>query len=327
MNIMVTGASGFVGLNLLERLLAHGHRVTAVSADELPPAARAELQMLPGKLEAARADVRDEDALDRLIRSGDVEAILAGAAITSREERERATPAEIFDVNLTAVVKLIALAARRGVRRVIALSSSAAMGDQLFGDRPVTESDAPMPITLYAISKAALESVARRWASISPARPEVAIARVAAVFGPWERDTGVRDALSPLHAIARAAVLGTPVAPLPGGGKRDWVYAPFVAAALEWMLTAPRLVHCLYNVGAGATWHPREFAAALASCGVGITEAADAPEIRFNDDVTRIRTYLEMQRLAREYQPPPAPGVAALAYARWVASHRTWLHA
>jgi UDP-glucose 4-epimerase len=322
MNLFVTGASGFIGLNLLERLLAQGHRVTAVSSDEIPSAARAEFERLPGKLETARADVRDAETLERLLRSSGAEAIVAGAAITSNVARERETPAAIFEVNLSSVVKLIELAARQGVRRLVALSSSAAIGERIFGERPVAEEDPPAPVSLYAIGKAALEAAARRWRDISPGRPEVVVARVAAVFGPWERATGVRDMLSPLYSLATAAVRGTPVAPLPHGGKRDWVYAPYVAAALEWMLTAPRLEHSLYNVDAGATWHPRDFAA----CGLHLKEQAGAPEVSFNDDLSRTRTYLDMRRLSREFQPPPAPEAAASSYARWIASHTAWFN-
>ena len=326
MNILVTGASGFIGLNLLERLLAQGHRVTAVSADEIPRAARAEFERLPGKLDAVRADVRDADALERLLRRCAAEAILAGAAITSNAAREREAPAAIFEVNVLSVVRLIELAAKQGVRRLVALSSSAAVGDRIFGERPVSEDDAPAPVSLYAIGKAALEAVARRWSEVSPGRPELAVARVAAVFGPWERATGVRDTLSPLYSLASAAVSGLQVAPLPNGGRRDWIHAPYVAAVLEWMLTAPRLEHSLYNVGAGATWHARDFAAALAGCGLPVRERAGAPELAFNDDLLRSRTYLDMRRLAGEFQPPPAPEGAASSYARWVQTHCAWFH-
>ena len=318
MNILVTGASGFVGLNVLERLLASGHTVTAVSADDIPPAARNEFDLLPGKLQTALADVRDEATLERLLRESEAQAVLAGAAITSGAARERETPAAILEVNLVAVLKLLTLSARQGVKRVVALSSSAAIGEQIFDERPVTEDDAPAPISLYAIGKAGLEAAARRWRELS-SQTEFIVARVAAVFGPWERDTGVRDALSPLHALAGAAVRKAAVAPLPEGGHRDWVYAPYLAAALEWMLIAPRLGHTLYNVGAGSTWHPRELAALLA-----IKEERGAPAVVFNDDLARRRTYLDMRRLGAEFQAPPAPSAAAQAYARWVAAHADW---
>ena len=272
MNLLVTGGSGFIGVNLLERLLAQGHRVTAVSADDLPQAARSDFASLQGKLETVQADVRDEDALERLV----------------------------------------------------ALSSSAALGDRLFGDRPATEDDPPQPATIYGITKAALELLQRRWSAIAPGSPQVAIARVSAVFGPWERATGVRDVLSPPYQMARAAARRESMAPLPGGGDRDWVYAPYLGRALEWMLLAPRLDHALYNVGAGCTWHPRVFAAALADAGLPVEEAAGAPAVTFSDDLSRRRTCLDVRRITGEFGPPPAPEAAAEAYAAWVSAHRGW---
>jgi len=320
MNILLTGASGFVGLNVLEQLLSAGHGVTAVSMDELPGLAREEFERLPGRLHAVRADVRDTAALERIVRDSAPQAVLAGAAITSGPAREREMPGTILEVNLVAVLKLLELAARHGVRRVVAFSSSAAIGERIFGERPVTEDDAPAPVSVYAIGKAALEAAARRLRELG-SQPEFVVARVAAVFGPWERDTGVRDTLSPLHALARAFVTNTGIAELPAGGHRDWVYAPYVAAAVEWMLTAPRLNHSLYNVGAGTTWHPRELVAA----GVKVREQAGAPVIAFNDDLSRRRTHLDMRRLGAEFRAPPAPSAATAAYAKWIDTHRAWL--
>ena len=181
----------------------------------MPEAAQAAFAALPGKLRSVQADVRDPHALELLLSTAKVEAALAGAAITSSPDRERAEPAAIFEVNLAAPLQLVALAARHGVRRVVLLSSAAAMGDRLFGERPVREEDASAPATLYGIGKAALEAAAVRWAGLANAGPEVVVARLSAVFGPWERATGVRDRLSPPHAIACAAVRREPIAPLP----------------------------------------------------------------------------------------------------------------
>jgi len=256
-------------------------------------------------------EVRDGALLDRLLRTGAFDAVLAGAAITAGPQRQREAPAEIIEVNLAAVARLAALAAKHGVRRVVALSSSAAMGELLFGERPVREEDAPRPATIYGVTKAGIEM-------LLAALPDLRVARVAAVFGPWERATGVRDFLSPLYQLARAAAQRRAVAPLPAGGARDWVYAPYAASALEWLLTAPRTEHRLYNLGAGCVWHPREFADAL---GLRL-DGGEA--IAFNDDVERRRTFLAMDRMAKEFAMPPAPVEAVAAYGAWVASHREW---
>jgi UDP-glucose 4-epimerase len=324
MNILVTGASGFVGVNLLERLLADGHSVVAVSASPIPDLARTALAALPGKLRIVQADVRDEHAIELLVSTAHVDAAFAGAAITSGPERERAGPGSIFDVNLAAPLHLVELAVRHKVGRVVLASSSSAMGDLFFGDRPVREDDRGAPGTLYGIGKAALEAAVARWSALAAAGPTVVIARPAAVFGPWERATGVRERLSPLHAIARAAVRGEPIAPLPAGGGRDWVFAPYVADAIAWLLTAPDLRHRLYNLGGGVVWHARELVGALAGAGLPVVEVDGGASVPFYDDLTRQRTHLDMQRLAAEFRAPPVPQAAAASFAQWVAAHPEW---
>lgn len=324
MNVLITGASGFIGLNLLERFLSTGHTVKALSIEQIPDRAREAFRTLPGRLEVTVGDVRDSTIVEALLHSGEVEGIVAAAAITAGTARERESPGAIFDVNLLAVVRLLELADKHRARRFVALSSTAAMGDGVFGSRPLGEDDQPAPTTFYGLTKASLEAVARRWTQIATNAPRMVVARLAAAFGPWERVTSVRDAVSPFHSMACAAVNSVAIAPLPQGGERDWAYAPFAAAALEWMLTAPQLEHSLYNVGAGNTWHPRQFAPALNACGLPLDFRPNASQIKFHDDMARTRTCLDMRRLAREYDSPPAPGDAVASYARWVAENADW---
>ena len=63
MSILVTGAAGFVGLNLLEALLGRGESVVAFDRQPLPAAARADFAALSGRLRAVSGDVRDRDAI------------------------------------------------------------------------------------------------------------------------------------------------------------------------------------------------------------------------------------------------------------------------
>jgi nucleoside-diphosphate-sugar epimerase len=92
---------------------------------------------------------------------------------------------------------------------------------------------------------------------------EVCAGRINAVFGPWERDTGLRDTLSPhLQMIAmanegRQAVLAE-------GADRDWIYAPDVAQAFVRMLEAPSLPATAMNITQGRLWPLAIMAEALA---------------------------------------------------------------
>ena len=327
MNILLTGATGFIGLNILESLLGAGHDVTAIAADRMPALARDAFAKLPGRMNEQRLDVRDRTGIEQAVRDAAPHTIIAAAAITAGATRELASPADILEVNLVAAVRMVELAARHGVPRVICFSSTAAMGDAPFRGQPVSESHEPEPITHYGISKAAIEASARRWRELtrSTGGPHMLVARLSAVFGPWERDSGVRDTLSPLHWLVGRAVAGLPIAPLPAGGDRDWAYAPYVAAAVHWLATATNAPdHPLYNVSSGAVWHPRLLVQALAEVGLPVAESAAGAVIPFHDDVTRKRSPLSVARLGAAFQAPPDTLGAVRAFARWVSSHRDW---
>jgi len=95
------------------------------------------------------------------------------------------------------------MAARRhSVRRIINLSSGSAYGANAFQNAPLDEETACDPVSIYAITKFASEKVAARLAALW--QYEIINVRLSAVFGPWERQTGVRDTLSPQAQILAA---------------------------------------------------------------------------------------------------------------------------
>ena len=320
---LVTGASGFIGVNLVERLLGAGHRVVCLSPDGMPARAANDIAALPGEIVDVRGDVRDAALLGALCSTHRFDAVLAGAAITAGPERERTNPSAIFDVNLVGVARTLEAAEAAGVRRLVCFSSTAAMGERAFGATPIGEDEPPAPLSLYGVTKAAIEGLAARWNGLGRTC-EVAVVRLSAVFGAWERSTGVRDTLSPPYQLAAAVLAGEVIAPLPQGGDRDWVDAPYVARALEWLLTAPSLPHRLFNVGAGTVWHPRRLVEAFEAAGVNVAMQPGGREIAFNDDVARRRVPLAVERIAAAIGTPPAPSDAAAGYARWALAHAEW---
>ena len=325
--VLITGASGFIGLNLVECFLARGWQVVGLSLDGLPPLARAAFDRLPGRLDDLRADARDLARIEALLERDRYDAVIAGAAITSGLDRERRSPADIIEVNLLAVVRLLEIAARHGVGRMLMFSSSAATGDRAFGGRAVVESDPVQPASIYGVTKAAIEGIARRWNAIAPA-PAIWVPRLTAAFGPWERATGVRDALSAPFQIVRAALAGEAIAPLPEGGARDWVYAPEAAEAIYWMLTDdPERSDRHYQLSPGYTWHPSMMFDALAACGIQTRVEADGTPIGLNDDPTRQRSPHSAEKLAQAFRAPPDARTATTAFARWAIAHREWFEA
>lgn len=317
--LLVTGAAGFLGLNIVERCLAAGEPVVALTDKPLFAPALTAFAGLPGHLEVVEADVRDRDAAFAAFKGRDIRAVIHGAAITLGPASALAPAPVVIDVNVIGTRNVLEAAVASRVGRFVYPSSSAVYGAAPFAGRPVTEDTDPRPAGVYGFTKLACE----RLLVDAAARGliDVAIARVTAVFGPWEHDTGVRETLSPPFQLACAALAGGR-AVMPAGGARDWTWSPDVAAALSTLASEQTLPRQVYNVSLGATWHPRLLADALARR-LGRNVATDGPEdaatIAFNDDVTATRSPIDGARLTRDLGVTyVAATQAAELYADWV---------
>ena len=203
-----------MGLNIAAALLARGHAVTLFDRAALPAAAEKDFARHSGRLTVVQGDITDRQTVEEAIAAG-FEAIILGAAITAGPEREAAEPATILQVNLLAQTPILTAARRSGVGRIINLSSAAAYGASGFGNMPLDEERSCDPVSLYAMTKFASEKVAARLAALWQC--EIISVRLSAVFGPWERATGVRDTLSPQAQIVSAMQQGREaVLPRPG---------------------------------------------------------------------------------------------------------------
>ena len=251
MTTLITGAGGYVGVNLAQTLLERRREVVLFDAQPLPAAAARVLGALPGRFRFVQGDIRDAAALDAACTG--VDGAIHCAAITSGPEREASAPGSVFDVNVGGTVAILAAVRRNRVRRIVLTSSGAVYGESLYSGPPMREEATPvLPETLYATSKYAAERAARRLAELW--RIDVVVARLGTVIGPWERDTGVRDNFGPHSQLAQIACAGGD-AILPATElTRDWIYSRDVAAGLVALLDAPSHRHFVYNLSAGLDW-------------------------------------------------------------------------
>jgi nucleoside-diphosphate-sugar epimerase len=327
MRVLVTGASGFVGVNVVGALLARGHEVTAVAVDAIPADAVAAWGDGARRLVAHRLDVRDAGALERLMRDASVEAVWHGAAITAGADREVREAGRIVEVNALAVVRALEAAARAGAKRFVYPSSSAVYGETAFAgdgrDGAVLEDERPRPLNLYGITKAAAEQ------AVLHLGPRLGLAvcagRINAVFGPWERDTGLRDTLSPHLQMAGFARNGRE-AVLARGAERDWVYAPDVADAFVAMLEKERPPAVPVNITPGALWPLERMAVALAARFPGFrwryAGSGEATNLGYGGPIDRPRRAQSAARIRALFgwSAQHDPDAACADYARWVAA-------
>src|ERR1700676_1596343 len=165
MRIIVFVGTGFVGLNIAAALLARGHAVTLFDRAGLPAAAAREFAGDAERLTVIQGDITDRQAVEELITAG-YEAIILGAAITAGPERDAADPETVLRVNLVAQAPILMAARRRGVGRIINLSSAAAYGTSAFRNLPLHEETCCDPVSLYAITKFASEKLTARLATL-----------------------------------------------------------------------------------------------------------------------------------------------------------------
>ncbi len=172
MRVLVTGATGFIGAALAERLAARGDEVRALVRATSRTAA---LERLGAEL--ARGDVCDPSTLTAAVDGCDVVVHLAGAVKALR-------PSEFFRANgegTRHVANACANAARPP--RLVYVSSLAAAGPSPEG-RPRREDDPLEPVSCYGESKLAGERAVRAVAE----RLEASIVRPPIVYGPRDQE-------------------------------------------------------------------------------------------------------------------------------------------
>ncbi|WP_075220225.1 NAD-dependent epimerase/dehydratase family protein [Acuticoccus yangtzensis] len=317
MSILVTGAGGFIGLNLVERLLGDGHSVVALGNRPMSAIAKAAFAGLPGTLTEVTADVRRAEDLRAAVHDHGVRQIFHGAAITLGPTPFIAPASDVMDINLVSTATLLGIAREAGVARFVYPSSVTVHAGSSFGEAPLTEDTPPTPATLYGFTKLACERLMHDAAARHGV--PIAIGRITAAFGPWEHDTGARELLSPPFQIARKALSGEPIT-LATGGWRDWTSARDVARAFALLLTADSLPRTTYNLSLGQIWNPALLCEALAARLPGVTYTTSGPtNLSYNDDLTRIRQPMTNTLIAADlgfhFQSPQE---AAAEYADWL---------
>jgi len=202
-------------------------------------------------------------------------------------------------------------------------SSGAVYGESAYRHPRLDEETTPaIPLSLYGVTKYAVERAGLRLAELWGL--DAVAARIGAAFGPWERDTGMRDTLSPHLAIASAARRGeTVVLPPPPLPAYDWIYARDLAAGLLALLDAKAPPHRVVNLASGQDWAPEYGNCLMAlqsvfpAFGFRHAEPGEAPGVPWNE--TRPRGVFDLTRAAAfGWQPRFRPSEAAADYAAWL---------
>ncbi len=239
MNVLLLGGAGFIGTHLAHALLEAGHLVRIF--DRVSSAAQ---PVGPGhpRLQRMAGDLFNVDDLEASL--DDMEFVFHLVS-TTLPKSSNDNPEYDVETNLVISVRLLEAARRRGIRKIVFLSS----GGTVYGvpDRvPIDESHPCNPISSYGIVKLAIEKYLHLYRVLHGL--DSCTVRLSNPFGEYQRIQSAQGAVGVfLHrAIHRQSI------EIWGDGSvtRDYLYVGDVADALLKVLDY-RGPHKIFNIGSG----------------------------------------------------------------------------
>lgn len=246
--VLITGAAGFIGSSLAERLAAEGHRLVGLDNfdDYYDPAAKARNVrglLESGGLELVRGDIRDAAVVDELFGRHRFDAVVHLAARAGVRPSIELAPL-YCDVNVTGTTRLLEAAVRHRVEKFLFASSSSVYGarsaEPFREDDPVDE-----PVSPYAATKRAGELICRTFHGIHGLA--IDCLRFFTVYGPRQRPEMA------IHAFTRAIDRGDEITVYgDGSAQRDFTYIDDIVSGITGSLATAHGFR-IFNLGGGET--------------------------------------------------------------------------
>jgi UDP-glucuronate 4-epimerase len=247
MKILVTGAAGFIGSHLTERLLNDGHSVVGIDNFDDFYDPNIKRSNIAGSLDNKNfklfeADIRDADICDQII-TNDIEVIVHLAA-KAGVRPSIAQPVLYADVNINGTLVLLEAARKQKVKKFIFASSSSVYGNNK--KVPFSENDSvDHPISPYAATKKACELICHTYHHLYGFN--ITALRYFTVYGPRQRPDLA------IHKFAALIEKNKPI-PIYGDGTmtRDFTYIDDIIDGTIAAIDKCENYH-LYNLGESRT--------------------------------------------------------------------------
>jgi UDP-glucose 4-epimerase len=274
MNILVTGGAGYIGSHNCVELLEAGHAVTVVdNLSNSSAVALARVKAITGRdVCFERADIRDGEALDRVLAGGPFDAVVHFAGLKAVGESV-SEPLRYYDNNVNGTLRLLEAMGRAGLRRLVFSSSATVYGDP--ASVPIRE-DFPLSASNpYGRTKLFIEEILRDLHRSDP-RWDITLLRYFNPVGAHhtgligEDPAGIPNNLMPyvsqvaVGRLERLNVWGNDYPTPDGTGVRDYIHVVDLAkghlAALD-AAASPGVR--AFNLGTGRGYSVLEMIAAF----------------------------------------------------------------
>lgn len=297
-SILVTGGAGFIGSQLVDRLLSEGEWQVSVVDDFnnfYDPAikhANVRRHEQNSNYRLFEADIRDKFALEKIFAANSFACIVHLAARAGvRPSLEQ--PLLYVETNINGTMNLLELAREHNVRQFVFGSSSSVYG--INAKVPFSEDDPiRQPISPYAATKAAGELLCHTYSHLYGMR--AVCLRFFTVYGPRQRPDLA------IHKFARLISAGKPI-PVFGDGttRRDYTFIDDiiagVRASIDYVNDSSKSSYEVVNLGESRTVELRELISLLEK-ELGTTAKISRQPLQPGDvpqtfaDITKARTIL-----------------------------------
>jgi UDP-glucuronate 4-epimerase len=316
MRLLVTGAAGFIGSSLSERLIAQGAEIIGLDNFDpyYDPAIKrgnlTALQKSPG-FRLIEGDIRDRAVLERVASEGSFDGIVHLAARAG--VRPSLLEPELYvDVNLSGTMELLEWARRHEVPKFVFASSSSVYGERE-GAAFREDDNVDHPVSPYAATKKAGELICYTHHHLYGLA--IACLRFFTVYGPRQRPEMA------IHKFTRAIDEGQAIEVYGDGtARRDFTYIDDIVSGCVAAFENASKYH-IYNLGNNRTVEVLEVIRLIEK------HLGKKAEIRFLDpqpgdvSLTRADTSLPRKELGYDPQTPIEEGIEKFVH--WYKAHKT----
>lgn len=290
--IVVTGGAGFVGSNVVRRLLNKGYRVDVL--DDFYTGDDKNLPLDNPMLEVVRGSVTDYDIVRDLVRGTNVVLHLAARNIIVSTKN----PREDYEVNIGGTLNVLLAVRETGVKRMVYTSSTSVYGNPRY--LPINEDDATNMLSPYAVSKFAGENYCK--AFYESYGISTSVVRYSNVYGPWQRPDNPYCGV--IAKFFEAAMKGDGLR-IHGDGEqtRDFTFVDDAVEATLLAAFSEKADGQVYNVGTGREVSVNQLARMI----IEVTGAKIEPSYIDRRDIDNIRRrVVNIEKIRRELRWVPS---------------------
>lgn len=301
-SVMVTGASGFVGSSILQKLLDNGKSAIGFDVASPPP-------HLFGKATVVKGDILDLSRILHLSKQYNVEGIIHTIAIMPSTGSEE-MPAQTMRINVEGTITILEVARLLNLRRVVFCSTVSACGDK--GLVKVKESDpSALPFhEIYGLSKFMAEQLCLYYNERFGV--DVVIVRFTNVYGPGQRPfrKPFIAGAQPIDWFLHSALSDRTIKMEKGREtQKDYTYVKDVVQGVILAYSKEKPKYRLYNISSGKLTHMDEIITVIRrvlpdvsiNIGPGIEEALPYFDISRAQDDLGYRPEYQVQKAIPDY--------------------------